>query len=309
MSGAVWISWSGRAGAATLGTAAVAVAISGPVHASGPEPCLPAAIGSATVAGIAGPAALRLDDGRTVRLAGIAAAFAPLDEIAAAHAVENGASDPGPDVPREMDDRRPPAAPGEPDAGRAFDADAARALERLAEGARVSIRPVGSGPDRHGRIVAHVTREPDGLWLSAALVGEGLARVVPRTGDAACTRALQGVEAEARRAGRGLWAEAAFAPRRADDPALAAAAGRYALIEGRVLSTGHAGTRYYLNFGRSFRSDFTAVIDDKNVGRFRAAGLEPQTLAGRTVRLRGWVTARDGGMMVLTLPEEIEWVE
>ncbi|MBT9291149.1 hypothetical protein [Prosthecodimorpha staleyi] len=190
---------------------------------------------------------------------------------------------------------------------------AARAeLARLVEGRDLLLH--GGRIDRHGRTIAQAADAATGQGIAAALAAVGAVRVMPagRGGgagqDGACIRHLIAAEATARAAGRGLWAEPAFAVRRADDPALAAAAGSYVLVEGKVLSTGRSGPRHYLNFGTDFRSDFTAVIDDKDTARFTRAGVGPAALKGRVVRLRGWLDDRDGGFMRLGLPEEIEWV-
>lgn len=270
---------------------------------NGPE-CLSEPRSTARVVSVIDSTTVSLDDGRLVRLA-TASAPAPLVSSSTAVAVPVGsdvpdgpASDWAVGAQLELNhgvDRRP--------AG-----DAARtALTGLIEARTVAVHPVSASPDRHGRIRAHLVTD-DGRSVVAVMVAAGFLRVEPRRDDVVCARELLALEAEARAAGRGVWAGPIAFPLAAADPDLIEKAGRYAIVEGKVLSTGHAGTRTYLNFGRRFASDFTVVIDDKEMPRFLSAGFSPARLEGRTIRVRGWLTVRDGGFMTLSVPEEIEWV-
>jgi micrococcal nuclease len=287
------------------------------------EACWPTTGFEAAVADIPEADTIRLADGRTVRLAGVAAPR-PLDEtptaapVAASNPIpEEDLNSGEPDVPGEIArgfrlgagaGGSAPRASEAPTSATAVRLEAARRyLEGLTAGRSVAIRPVVASPDRHGRIVAQVIVTEGGAWLQHRLVAAGAARVVPVGREADCARPLLSAETEARRERRGFWAEAGLQPRRADDPDLAKAAGTYVLVEGTVVSTGKAGGRHYLNFGRDYRRDFTAVIDDKEAGRFSKAGFDAARLKGREVRVRGWLTARDGGLMTLSVPEEIEW--
>ncbi|MEJ1160341.1 OB-fold nucleic acid binding domain-containing protein [Prosthecomicrobium sp. N25] len=290
--------------------------------AAADDACVPAEGFTVVVAGVPEADVLRLADGRQVRLAGIATPRPLPAGQGQGAAPGEGAGQPisntededeGPDVPADIARGFRGEAPGGPaplagEAATHTRLEASRAaLAALAEGRSAEVRPVGAAPDRHGRIVAQV--RVGGDWLQERLVARGLARVVPAGREATCARPLFAAEAAARRARRGIWVEPSLAVRRADDPGLAEAAGSYVLVEGRVLSTGRAGGRHYLNFGKDFRSDFTAIIEDKEVGRFVKAGFDPARMRGREVRLRGWLTARDGGFLTLSVPEEIEWTQ
>jgi len=69
-------------------------------------------------------------------------------------------------------------------------------------------------------------------------------------------------ETRARAAGLGIWGDTYYTVRRADRPAeLAKLAGHYELVEGRVLNAEKLGAQVFLNFGRYYKEDFTAVID------------------------------------------------
>ena len=131
---------------------------------------------------------------------------------------------------------------------------------------------------------------------------------------------MQELEADARRNKRGLWSDPRFRVLSATEPDLARWVGRYVLIEGRVVSTGVSGTRRYLNFGKDFRSDFAVVLDDKDTGsakrgsarrasRFAAEGFDSVDIVGKTIRVRGVLTLGGGGLIVPSVPEELEWVK
>jgi hypothetical protein len=69
---------------------------------------------------------------------------------------------------------------------------------------------------------------------------------------------------------------------------------------------GEGGGRIYLNFGNDWRSDFTISIDRKDVRAFAAAGIDLKGLAGKRVRVRGWIEWRNGPMIAATHPEQLE---
>jgi len=70
--------------------------------------------------------------------------------------------------------------------------------------------------------------------------------------------------------------------------------GRFALIEGKVASVPENGPTIYVNFGRRRIGDITVTILKRNERSFAAAGLDLRSLAGRRIRVRGWIEARGG---------------
>lgn len=163
--------------------------------------------------------------------------------------------------------------------------------------------------DRYGRLAAHVFTEVDGMerWLQSDLVGGGLARVAARVGDAGCAKALWAREQSARNAKLGLWAEPYYVIGKAEEPLeVLKQRGRFALVEGRVLSVRENGSTIYVNFGRRWSEDFTVTIAKRNEKLFAAAGLTPRALDGRRVRVRGWIEERGGPWVEAARPEQIE---
>lgn len=180
----------------------------------------------------------------------------------------------------------------------------------LAPGTSVTLKRLPSVPetDRYGRLNAHVFVGEG--WFQADLVSRGLARVSARFGEPACARILQAREQAARAAKLGLWAEPVYVIGKAEDPAgVLGSRGEFGLVEGRVLSVRESGGTIYVNFGRRWSEDFTVTIAKRNERVFSAAGLEPKSLAGRRVRIRGWIEERGGPWVEAARPEQIEVVQ
>ena len=73
--------------------------------------------------------------------------------------------------------------------------------------------------------------------------------------------AFLGAENRARAAGLGLWADPYYVMRNAEDPAgILAIRGRFAVVEGKVLSVRESGGTIYVNFGRRWSEDFTVTV-------------------------------------------------
>jgi endonuclease YncB( thermonuclease family) len=238
--------------------------------------CKLTTVATGTVVSVVDGRTLVLDDGREVRLAAL--------EVA------------------------PPTEP----AGAA----AKSALEALVAGQPIDLRAAGPEPtpatDRYGRLFGHVhvTNDKNERWAEAELIARGHARVAARVGERACATALLARERAARASKLGLWADPYYVIRPADDAAaVAAERGRFAIVEGKVLSVRESGATIYVNFGRRWTQDFTVTIAKRNESAFTSAGLEPKRLQGRRVRVRGYVEQRGGPWVEATRPEQIELAE
>ena len=182
------------------------------------------------------------------------------------------------------------------------------ALEQLVMRKAVKLRYGGERVDRHGRALGHLF--VDGIpetWVQGAMVAAGLARVYSFPDNRACLAELMAEETRARAMRLGIWTDPYYTVRRADLPEpLASREGHYELIEGRVLLADTVGRRVFLNFGRYWKEDFTAVIEESAVRMFADAGLDPLMLEGALVRVRGWIDNLDGPRVEVTHPEQIE---
>lgn len=163
----------------------------------------------------------------------------------------------------------------------------------------------GAREDRHGRVLAHLAT-PDGLWIQGAMLQAGFARVYTFDDNRALIAEMIALEAEARAAKRGIWADRYYRIRQLND--LAGTTDSFQIVEGRVLQVGLSRDRAFLNFGPDYKTDFTVAIakrDFKNFGR----GFDPKRLEGKLLRVRGWVEAVNGPSIDVTHPEQIELLD
>ncbi|GAB4365243.1 MAG: thermonuclease family protein [Kiloniellaceae bacterium] len=181
--------------------------------------------------------------------------------------------------------------------------EARQALEALTLGRRVELGFGGRRGDRHGRVLAHLF-DSEGHWIQGALLHAGLARVYSFADNRAAIPQMLALERAARAAGRGIWGHAFYAVRRAEE------AGRFLggfeLVEGRVIAVGRGGGKTYLNFAEDWRQDFTIAIDRRAERLFAEQGIDLDGYAGKSLRVRGWLKERNGPMIEVTHPEQIE---
>jgi hypothetical protein len=142
-------------------------------------------------------------------------------------------------------------------------------------------------------------------------VGDGFAWVGTRI-TSPCARALLDREKAARDAKLGLWADPYYDVLDAEAAKDALAhRDRFALVEGKVASVRESGPTIYVNFGQRRIGDITVTILKRNERSFAAAGLELRSLAGRRIRVRGWIEARGGDRAWIEAerPEQIEMAD
>jgi endonuclease YncB( thermonuclease family) len=221
---------------------------------------------------------LVLDDGQTVRLLGVLSPRPPDGEADASF--------------------WPPAA------------DARAALERLAAGKTVTLG-FGSGArvDRHGRTLAHVFLGEgiSAAWIEGLLVEAGQVRAAALPGQGDCLESLVQREAVARAAGLGLWSHAAYHVRAASQPSeLLRYRMTFQLVEGFVRHASSVRGTLYVNFGDDHRRDFTVIVRPEIARRLAPRITAPSALAGRLVRVRGWIEYRGGPAIVIEDAADIE---
>jgi micrococcal nuclease len=232
---------------------------------------------ASTVAAVLDGETLKLTDGRTVRLIGAKAPMPPLGWRG---------DDPWPLVD-----------------------EAKHALSALAAaGKTVELRFGGLRQDRHGHVLAQVfvVEGENRLWLQEALVAKGLARVYSFSDNRACVAELLAREQEARAKRLGVWRPMLIASSRRSCEGPGPPHPSYQLIERTVVAVGEGGGRLYLNFTKDWRSDFTVSVDRKNASVFAAAGVDLKGLAGKRLRVRGFLAWRNGPTIEATHPEQIE---
>ena len=228
--------------------------------------CGSEAVAAGEVASVVDGRSFRLADGREIRLAGI-------------------------EVPSD-DDRAQTGV---------------KALTTVLAGQTVELRAAGAS-DRYGRTVAYARTTGDqGQLVGHALLAEGHARVSAQVGDPACAAELLSRERVARTAKRGLWADPRYGIMDAGKLTdLVAGRGRFAVIEGNVVSVRQQGGTIYVNFGRRWSQALTVTISKRQEGMFASAGFGPKALENKRLRVRGWIDIRNGPRIEVSRPEQIE---
>jgi len=258
-----------------------------PAHASNTPGCkLPRGIAVDVVDATDG-GSLRLADGREVRLLGL-------------------------HVPQQAIGR----AKAEP-----FATDAHSFLSGMVKQQRVLLHQFPNRKeDRYGRLLAHVTRESDGIWLQGRMIETGHARVEGTRDSRTCLSTLLEKEDAAREAGQGLWSQTYYSVRRADDiDQLLKLEGSFQLVEGIIVSVAQRNKRLFFNFADDWRTDFTVTVEPMDARLFRSADktlspaqqLEKLRAAweGKRVRVRGWLSKYNGPGIQASYPEQIEFLE
>ena len=217
-----------------------------------------------------------LDDGREIRLAAI-----------------------------EVPPLSPPSNASDAAGGKA----SAVALDALAGADQVVLRSAEIASDRRLVAYAYAMRDGEELFVQGELVADGFARVGDRVGRD-CAGELLSREKIARKARLGLWADPYYDVLNVETPVdVPAQRGQFALVEGTVTSVRESGATIYVNFGRRRSEDITVTVPKRNERTFAAAGLDLKTLAGRRIRVRGWVEQRgveDRAWIAAERPEQIE---
>ena len=181
------------------------------------------------------------------------------------------------------------------------------ALEAILAGKTITLKKLGPDTDRYGRILAHVFIDGQQNSVQQEMLARGYARVGSDIGAPLCAAALFAAEITARTRSVGLWSDPYYVIQRAEEPVkVLAERGRFTLVEGKILSARESRGTIYLNFGRRWSEDFTVTVLKRNERMFVNAGLDLKKLAGRHVRVRGFIEERGGPWIEATRPEQIE---
>lgn len=239
-------------------------------QAQAQEPrCADNVIAQGDVAAIVDGRTLTLQDGRTVRLAG----------------VEDTVS------------------------GISANASQREALEVLIGGKGEVVLRGNPKPDRYGRLVAFAFVSGQDEPVQAKLVEGGHLAVTAPVEDKACAAILRAREFQARQAKRGLWALPAALKNTEMPGDILTLVGRFVVAEGRVLSVREAGATLYINFGRRWTQDLAVTISRRNVAAFEAAGVPVKSLERKKILVRGWVEQRGGPRLHASWPGQIEAID
>ncbi len=184
-------------------------------------------------------------------------------------------------------------------------------LVQFTLGKKVMIKHIGAKTDRYGRYQGFIEIEGVTGSLQQALVKLGLAQVDMPADAKGCGMSLLADENRARGAGAGFWGRGLFATRKADDGAtLLPLIGTFQIMQGTVADAVEARGAVTLTFitGET-KAAFRVLLDAKSVKLFTAPAIGPAKLKGKSIRVRGWLTYRNGPALHITHPEQLEILE
>lgn len=181
-------------------------------------------------------------------------------------------------------------------------------LKQLLEGKRARLYQTKT-PDqgrltRMGDELAHLEVVDGDIWIQGLLLANGFARVFPSERNVQMAGAMLVLEDEARTHKRGLWNDARFA--RLDAKEAAQGMDKLSTVEGIVRGVATVNNRTYLNFDRDWQSDFTIGLQPAIRRLLEKDGVDPLSLNGKSVRVRGWVEEYNGPFIELTHPAWLE---
>lgn len=228
--------------------------------------------GNATVAEIANPLTIKLEDGRFIHLAGLD--YPDLDYYS-----------PGP-----------------------LAVTAQEILEDFLTGKNITLyqtrNPDEGRMNRLGHHIAHVVRSDDDIWVQGLLLSLGVGRVRTTPYNPDMAEQMLKLEKKARTLKNGIWDMDKYkilSPTDAENHI-----GSYQIVEGDIVSASMYRNILYLNFGQNYRNDFTVSLSSDLLRQFSYEQMNPQTWNGQRIRVRGWIESYNGPYIEATHAEQFE---
>jgi micrococcal nuclease len=159
--------------------------------------------------------------------------------------------------------------------------------------------------DRMGHVLAHLVRKKDSEWLNGLLVSEGYAYAVTTYSNPDMAEQLYTLEDKARADKKGIWMDLSPYGLLTAETA-SQGDGNFRVVEGSVIKSALSHNNLYLNFGNDYRKDFTVMISPPLRKALSRKGIDPMSLSGQKVRVRGWIREWNGPYMELETVERME---
>ena len=158
--------------------------------------------------------------------------------------------------------------------------------------------------NRLGHELAHLVKKEDGTWVNGALVENGYARAMPSDTNPEHAATLYRMEDKARDAGLLLWTDEGW-------PVLSPTTahtgiGEYRVVEGKVENAATVKNNLYLNVGKNWKDDFTVMLTPPLRRALARQGIDPLSLAGKTIRVRGYIREYNGPFLDLESATRLE---
>ncbi len=159
--------------------------------------------------------------------------------------------------------------------------------------------------NRMGHTLAHLALKTNEEWINGDLVADGFAYAVTDATNPEMADQLYKLEDKARAVQKGLWMKASpFGLLTPDTAALGD--GAFRVVEGTVNRSGTGNNNLFLNFGEDRNKDFTVQVTPAIRKKLAHSGIDPMSLAGQKIRVRGWIRLWNGPFMELETPERLE---
>lgn len=160
--------------------------------------------------------------------------------------------------------------------------------------------------DRMGNSFAHAVLEGTPMrWVQGELVSGGLAWADSTVTNRHMAAELLALEDKARTAARGFWASPGMAVRKVDT--IGDARNEFMIVTGTAIETADKKSVFFANYGKDWKTDFTISLTKENRRNF-PPGFDIEMLKDKPVRVRGWVFEKNGPMIELTHPEQLEFL-
>lgn len=160
--------------------------------------------------------------------------------------------------------------------------------------------------NRMNHILGHFTCGQNDVWIQGTLIAEGHARVRTTPENREQSTAMLELEQQARSKKIGLWGLPYNHPL---TPQTAAQhINSFALVEGQVYTTAQNKNSLFLNFTSDWKTDFSIGIPSKLRKDFSKIRIDPASLKGQKIRVRGWIRDYNGPYIELDHVEQLEVV-
>ncbi len=157
--------------------------------------------------------------------------------------------------------------------------------------------------NRMNHQLGHIVTKRDELWVNGALLTQGLTRVYTAPNAPELINEMYEAENLARQAQLGLWASSAvLTPEQTNE-----AIGKLVIVEGIVEKTASVKNNVYLNFGENWKTDFTIMITPALRKKLARRGVDPLSLSGKNLRVRGYLREYNGPLIELEAAEHLEY--
>lgn len=81
--------------------------------------------------------------------------------------------------------------------------------------------------------------------------------------------------------------------------------GKSVVVNGRIMAVKEGKKAVHFNFGKDWRTDFTAVIFKSSLKRFEHLGIDPFEMVGKTVLISGVISEYYGPEIIIRRPEQL----